>query len=82
MKRHAVAQEHAVFDRDAFTDEGVTGNFAVLAHGGILLNLDERADFGVVAHRASVQIDELRQLDVLSQALRLARCRRNSFIAG
>ena len=35
---------------------------------GILLNFDKRADFGFVADFASIHVDELGKLDVLSRA--------------
>jgi hypothetical protein len=54
-----VADESVVFDRDSFTDEGVTGNLAVLANCGILLNFHECPDFGVVSNFATIEVDEL-----------------------
>ncbi len=53
---------------DAFADEGVAGNLAARADVGVLLNLDKGADLGVVADLTAVEIDELRELDVLAQA--------------
>ena len=38
------------------------------ADRGVLLDLDERADLGLVADLAAVQVDELRELDVLARA--------------
>src|SRR5208282_1240810 len=66
-KCHVVANEHIVFDVDAFAYERVTRNLAVLAHSRILLNLHEGADFGFVADLASIQVDEFGKLDVLAE---------------
>jgi len=43
---------------------------------GVFLDLDERADFRVVADRASVEVDELGELDVLPEFDGLWKCRR------
>src|SRR4029077_17051027 len=43
------------------------GDFAVAADPGVLLDLDKRADLGVIANFAAVQVDELREFDVLAQ---------------
>ena len=40
----------------------------------ILLDFDECADLRVVADLAAVEVDELRELDVLARASRPARC--------
>jgi hypothetical protein len=53
-----MAEEDAVFDRDTFTDKRVTGNLAIVADRGVLLNLDKRTNLGVVTHGASVHVDE------------------------
>src|SRR3989454_11105979 len=63
----AVANEDVVLDCHAFTDEGVAGNLAPPAHLRILLDLDERPDLRFVADLAAVQVDELRELNVLPQ---------------
>jgi hypothetical protein len=42
----------------------VTGYLAALPYCGVLLNLDERADFRLVAYFTSVKVDELRQSDI------------------
>ena len=67
---HAMTDEYVVLDSHAFTDKRVTGNLAILPNDGILLNFDKRADFSVVANLASVEIDELGELDVLLRASR------------
>ena len=64
---HAVSDEDVVFDLDAFADEGVARDLAIRAHTGIFLNLDEGPDLGVVPDRATVEIDELGQLDAFPQ---------------
>ena len=53
--------------RDAFTDEGVAGNLAALADGGVFLNLDKGADFRFVANLTAIKVDELGKLDILPQ---------------
>src|SRR2546428_1132789 len=63
----AVADEDVILDRHAFTDEGVARNLAAPADLRILLDLDERPDLRFVADLAAVQVDELRELDVLPQ---------------
>src|SRR2546425_6701390 len=63
----AVADEDVVLDRHAFTDEGVARNLAPPADLRIFLDLDERPDLRFVADLAAVQVDELRELDVLPQ---------------
>ena len=45
-----------------------------LSYSSILLNLYKRADLGVVSHSTSIEIDELRQPDVLDRPVRLPRC--------
>src|SRR6185436_7698089 len=54
----AVTNEDFVFERDAFTDEGVAGNFAATTDLRVLLDFNERSDFGFVTDFATVQIDE------------------------
>ena len=66
-ERHAVTDEDVVFDGDAFANKGMAGNLAIAADGGILLDLDECANLGVIADLAAVQVDELGELDVLAQ---------------
>ena len=66
-KRDTVPDENIVFDGHAFTYEGVAGDFAALPNFGVLLNFNKGADLGLIAHFASVQVDELRKPDALSQ---------------
>src|ERR1019366_2803972 len=66
-ERHPVPDEDVVLNGYAFADEGVAGDLAVAPHPGVLLDLDKRADLGVIAHLAAVQVDEPGELDVLTQ---------------
>src|SRR5436190_2474053 len=66
-EHHAVPDEDVVLDRHALADERVAGDLAVLSDPGVLLNLDEGADLRVVPDFAAVEIDELRELDALTQ---------------
>src|SRR5258705_3747314 len=63
----AMADEHAVLDGDAFTDESVARNLAPPANLRVLLDLDERADLRFVADLTAVQVDELSERDVASK---------------
>jgi hypothetical protein len=63
-----VAHEYVIFDGDAFANEGMARNLAVLADLGVFLDLDKSADFCVVGDFTAVQIDKWRQLYVLSQS--------------
>src|SRR6185295_6535627 len=65
-KRDVVSDKDLIFDRHAFTNEGVARYFAPLANFGILLNLDKRPDFRIVSNLATIEVDELRKLHVLS----------------
>src|SRR5712691_7097947 len=66
-ERDAVPDEDLILDGDAFADERVARNLAATAHLRVLLDLDERADFGFVANLAAVQVDELPKRDVVPQ---------------
>jgi hypothetical protein len=59
--------EDVIFDGNPLTDEGVAGDFAAAADLGVFLDFDERADFGLAPDLASVEIDELREPDILAQ---------------
>ncbi len=54
----------------------------LLPIAGVLLNFDEGTDFGVVADRTAVHIDEFRQLDVFAELDVGRDASTNSFIAG
>ncbi len=61
----AVADEDVVLDRHTFADERVTRDLAAPPDGRVFLDLDERPDRRLIADLAAVEIDELRELDVL-----------------
>ena len=63
----AVTDEDLVLDGDALADEGMALNLAVPADDGIFLDFDEGADLGAVADGAAVEVDEIVQLNVLSE---------------
>jgi hypothetical protein len=56
-----------VFNDNALADEAITRNPAMLSHAGILLNLDLGAYLCSLADGASVEVDELRQLNIVPQ---------------
>jgi hypothetical protein len=64
----SVAHEYVVFDRDPFADESVRRNLAAFAYRRIFLHLDEGSDLGIVAHCASIKIDQIRLEDLHSVA--------------
>src|SRR5262249_53355180 len=53
-----MSDEHIVFDRDSVADERMALNLAVRTDRSSALDLDERADPGVVADPAAVEIRE------------------------
>jgi hypothetical protein len=66
-KGDSMADEHVVFDGDAFTDKSMARDFAASAYTCIFLNFDEGPDFCFVADFASIQIDELGEFDTLTK---------------
>src|SRR6266852_1611214 len=64
---YAVTDENVVLDRDAFANEAVAGNLAVLSDGCVLLNFNKRSYFRVVAYLAAVNIDEFGKPDVSAE---------------
>jgi len=60
-----MADEDAILDHHTLTDERVARDLAAAAHLGVLLDLHERSDLGLVADVAAIQIDELPEHDVL-----------------
>jgi len=62
-----VTDENVIFDGHAFADERMAGYLAVPSYRCVFLDLHKSADFRVISDRAPVEIDELRQPDVLSQ---------------
>src|ERR1035437_4795209 len=59
-EHHAMTDENAVFDGHAFANERVAGDLAALSYFRVLLNLDKRADFRIIADFTTVQINESR----------------------
>src|SRR5688572_1835811 len=66
-EHHAMADEDLILDGHAFTDERMARDLAAAADAGVFLDFDEGADFGFVADVAAVEVDELRQFDVLAK---------------
>jgi hypothetical protein len=62
-----VADENFIFQRHAFADESVTGNFAAVANFGPFLDFHEGADLYFIANLATVKIRERKNSDVLAQ---------------
>src|ERR1041385_5867622 len=58
-KSDAVPDEDLVFDRHTFADEAMTGDFAVAADTGTLLDLDEGSHAGAVADFAPIEVYEI-----------------------
>ena len=59
--------EHVVLNDDAFTNKAVAGYLASISDAGILLDLDECADLGLISDFAAVEIYELREPHILAQ---------------
>src|ERR1700722_10086563 len=80
----AVADEDLVLDRDAGAYKRVTRDFAAAPDFRVALNLDERAQPGVVTNLAAVQIYVRRQPHALAHAdvVRDARHLRNLALIG
>src|SRR5262245_19472095 len=66
-ERHAVPDKHLILDLDPFADEGVALDLDAATDLRAALDLDERADPRFVADLASVQVDEIENLDVPAQ---------------
>ena len=64
-ERDIVSDKDLVFDRHAFTNEGMARYFAPTADFGILLNLDKGPNFCIVTDLAAIEVDEFRELHVL-----------------
>jgi hypothetical protein len=62
-----VADKNVIFNIHALTDERVRGDLAVLTNPGVLLNLDKRANLGVISDFAAVQVHEIKDLDVFAK---------------
>src|SRR6266702_2669392 len=63
----SVAHKYVVFDMDTLANKRMARNLAATANPGVLLNLNERTDFGFVPYFATVQVDELGELDFFAQ---------------
>src|SRR3954469_19729448 len=66
-KHHAMTDENTVFNCHPFTNERMTGYLAVPSNRRILLDLNKRADFRVIAYTATVKVDEVREFHVFPQ---------------
>ena len=64
----SMADKNVIFDGDSFTDESVRRNLAPAPNERIFLNLDEGADLGLVAHIATIEIDQISLEDLHSVA--------------
>src|SRR5690242_10345233 len=62
-----MADEDAVFDRDALADERVGRDLHPAADANAFLNFDECADARFVTNLAAVEVDEVKDLDVAPQ---------------
>src|SRR5215469_632072 len=62
-----MADEYLIFDSNPFTDKGVARDLAIATDLGILLDLDERSDLRIVPNLAPIQVDKLRNPDVLTK---------------
>jgi hypothetical protein len=62
-----VPDEDIVLNRYALTDKAVTRYLAAASDAGILLDLDKCAYLRLVADFATVQVDELREPDILAK---------------
>jgi hypothetical protein len=63
-----MADKHIVIDMDALADEGMRRDLAAPTNACVPLNLDKRADPGVIPDRAFIEVHEAVVFDVLSQA--------------
>ena len=63
-----MSDENIVFDGDTFANEGMRRNLTPTSNDGVLLNLDKGSDFGIVAYRATVQVDQFRLEDLYAEA--------------
>lgn len=62
-----MTDENLVFDRHAFADETMRGDFAAASDLRSLLNFDKGPDLGLVANFATVEIRECENTNVLSE---------------
>src|SRR5207249_8862098 len=66
-KDNVVPDEHAILQYHSFTNEGVTGDFAVRPDLCTLLYFDESPNLAAIPNLTTVQIDKLINLDVLAE---------------
>ncbi len=62
-----MADENFIFNRYTFADKRMARNFDGPADAGILLNLHERADLGIIANRAAVEIYKREYSDIFAE---------------
>ena len=60
-----MSHKDLVLDRHAFADEHVTRYFTPLADLGVLLNLDEWANFRLITHLTAVEVDDFENFTLL-----------------
>ena len=63
-KYDPVSDEYPVFDCHSFTDKRMARNFTIATNCGVALDLDEGADFGIVADGTTVQVYKICHGDV------------------
>jgi len=64
----SVADEDIIFDGDPFANKSVGRDLAPVAYKSVLLNLDEGSNLSFIAHRAAIEIDQIRLEDLHSVA--------------
>src|SRR5438093_180478 len=62
-----MSDEDSIFNRNAFTDEAMGGDLAVLPDLDPFLDLNESSDLGVISDLAAIEVDEIMDLDVLAE---------------
>src|SRR5215469_11699185 len=67
-EHYAMTDEHVVFYRHALTNKRMGRNFAILADDHSLLYLYECCNERVIAYNALIQVDEIINADILSDA--------------
>ena len=67
-ERNIVADENFIFDRYTFANKRMARNLDGAADPGILLNLHERADLGIIANRAAVEIYKREYSDIFAES--------------
>lgn len=67
-ERNIVADENFIFDRYTFANKRMARNLDSAADAGILLNLHERTDLGIIANRAAVEIYKREYSDIFAES--------------